>query len=1270
MKTPRSTPGIPFRLGLAALAVASLAVPASAGLFNNNFNSDPSGVVTLVDPAKWVSSGGVGGSGYISLTDAVNSLQSALYVDDLDAGAPVGGFAATFKMRVGGGTGNPADGFSFNWADNLGGGSISEEGTGSGLIVAFDIYDNGGGEAPAIELKVGGLVVASKKLPKDTSTGGILTGDAFVDVRIEYRDGLLDLDWKGQPIHADVPIGLAPISGGRFAIGARTGGENVNQWVDDLRIETFAQTRPAIAASRATAQGFTVQLKDATGAAVDATSVKATFDGAPAAGTATKVGDVTTFVYPGSALLTPGSVHPVVLTYKYGAAGTAGTLSYSVTTPNYTIVPASMALAPGSVDTNKRGFIWRIHGIDSETALATAKSRAVDQLAGLLGNNVADPASVGGADGAASAPSPATAPIEFKVSGVINFSQTEGSTLGAFTPDLLMPGMPSLTGGTDNFAAAALTALEFPVAGTYTMIVNSDDGFATTVAKNPNDLFATTVGIFEGGRGAADTVFDIYVEAAGLYAFRTLWYEGTGDANIEWVAFTPTGSRALVNDTATDPQVLKAYQLPTSAVPAYVQSVTPAPGATALLQAKTVEAVLIDAGTQVATASVKMKLNGSDVAVTATKTGAQTKVVYSGGLKSSTDYTVDLTWSDGAGSRTITWKFNSGMVNTPIFVIEAEDWDYDGGLTNPQKGVSGMDVDVMPYLGGAYDGLSAVEGVDYNNGDAEDGAIYRTETDPDGGNEVSMSLRNNVAGGNGLGGNPPINTSDRLTYTTTVNYAIGWVGGGDWQNYTRTFPNNGTGWWQVFAGLSYGGADAGQLSGSIDQVTAGAGTTDQTLVRLGQFAGPGSGGWGNNNLVPMTTASGAPAVVKLVGKRTIRWNIVSGDADFLIFSPASPPPPTVVSTPQDSTTKTNVVLDWVLGDTDSKVNPASVKVEFDGQDVTAKTVTTKTDTGATVHLDLSGTTYAAGEHPWKLTFSDTSAPPQPVSASGVHVVVPYPDPDKGIFVIEAEDFNYSDDGTTGGKTNPQKGTETLDVDVMPYVGGAYAGLSAVKGVDYNNADGNDSDLYRTELDANGENEVNIGGGSSRYQADRGWFEATANFRIGWVATGEWQNYTRTLPQGSFNVWAAMSYDGRTAGQLNGSLDLVTSDPKKPDQTVTRLGTFVAPGSGGWGRNELVPMKNGAGAIAAVPFGGVQTLRINLGSGDVDYILLVPATAAGTPKFTGIVRNADGSLTITWTGGGTLQAAPAVTGPWQDVTGATSPYTLTPTGGQLYGRLRQ
>jgi hypothetical protein len=49
-----------------------------------------------------------------------------------------------------------------------------------------------------------------------------------------------------------------------------------------------------------------------------------------------------------------------------------------------------------------------------------------------------------------------------------------------------------------------------------------------------------------------------------------------------------------------------------------------------------------------------------------------------------------------------------------------------------------------------------------------------------------------------------------------------------------------------------------------------------------------------------------------------------------------------------------------------------------------------------------------------------------------------------------------------------------------------------------------------------------------------------------------------------------------------------------------------------------------------------------------------------------------NLQISWPAGqtGTLQSAPAVTGPWNDVAGATSPYNVTTTGSAMFYRLRQ
>jgi hypothetical protein len=1216
----------------------------------------------IVDPAKWVSSGGAGGTGYISLTDAVNNqINGTIFIEDFDGGAPVYGFKATFKMRVGDGTANAADGWSFNWATNLGN-NMGEEGSGAGLTVAFDTYQNTGEDAPEVDVKVGGLVVAHKHVNKSD-----LQSNTFADTLIQYVNGLLTVQFNGITFFQNIPIGLPAIPGGRWAFGAHTGGENETHWLDDLNIQTYALTVPMIAAAPANAHGITVALLDAPNAAVDSTSLSATVDAATVQGNATKTADRTVYTYTSPDFYPAGSTHDVVLTYKYGSPATTATSTFTVTVPPYTILPATAVLPSGSIDTTKRGFVWRIQQVQSDTTLANTLQRTEDQLSGLLGSNIADPNIVGVASAAASAPNPASAPIEFKIPGVINLSLAEGDNNGYFTPDLQMPGLAS--GAGDNAAAEILTGLEFPAAGTYTMIVNSDDGFRTAAGRNPREVTNPTLGEFNNGRGAADTVFYFYVPAAGIYGFRTVWFQGNGGANIEWSTVLSDGQRALINDTTTYTTAVKAYQLAGNAVPAFVRSVYPGVNATMINRPKTVEAVLVDGSTQVTASSVTLKLNGTAVTPNTTKTGGETKMVYTviGDLQASTYYTAELGYTDNKGTTHITtWTFTTGPLSSTTFSIEAEDYDFNGGQANPQKGTAGMDVDVMPYYGGAYDSMLGVLNVDYYNNDQLDADVYRHEEVP---NHTDMYTANNVAGGNGKGGNISINSSDRGSYQTTVNYGIGWSGSPDWYNYTRNFPDNKMGgWWKVYALLSYGGEADGQLSGSFGVVSDGVGTDTQTVNIAGTFSASGSGGWGANNLVPMKTASGADAVVKLIGKQTVRFNSGSGDYNALILSAAPPPPPALASVTSDSSKRNEVVIDWTLQDTDTKVNASTVKLSFNGQDYMSKATATKTDTGATIHLDLTGTMFASGELPWVLTFSDTSTPPQNVTATGKYVVNPYPT--DGTFVIEAEDYNYDN-----GKTNPQSGTAGMDINVMPYSGGAYDSLLGIYNVDYSNNDGNDSDAYRHEdipvPDTNPHHVDIAPSNGNRYSNDRGIFTTDNNWRIGWVDTADWCNYTRSFPKNDYNVWAALSYGDTAAGRLRGTLYMVTSDATQPNQTTQVMGTFNAPGSGGWGRNELVPMKDTSGSIVKVTMDGAKTVRFNMDSGDFDYLLFVPATAVvvNKPQFTKI--NLSGAnITIEWTGGGTLISSDTVNGTYSPVSGnPASPATVPNSGKAKFFRVQ-
>ncbi|MEI6389714.1 MAG: right-handed parallel beta-helix repeat-containing protein [Verrucomicrobiota bacterium] len=65
----------------------------------------------------------------------------------------------------------------------------------------------------------------------------------------------------------------------------------------------------------------------------------------------------------------------------------------------------------------------------------------------------------------------------------------------------------------------------------------------------------------------------------------------------------------------------------------------------------------------------------------------------------------------------------------------------------------------------------------------------------------------------------------------------------------------------------------------------------------------------------------------------------------------------------------------------------------------------------------------------------------------------------------------------------------------------------------------------------------------------------------------------------------------------------------------------------------------------------------------------PSLGAFEPLLLKITSNGT-SCTISWVGTAMLQSAPVVTGTWSDMTGVTSPYSLSPVGSQKYFRLKQ
>jgi len=396
---------------------------------------------------------------------------------------------------------------------------------------------------------------------------------------------------------------------------------------------------------------------------VDDKSVVMRFDGQTVAATVTKNGANTTISFKSATLLTRVSKHSVDVSYKAGTTSYNPTWSFYVA--DYGTLTAKDKVTP---DTSKPGFLWRVQQV--ETGQANFNSRAEAQLAGTLkdadGNllpNLADNGQIGPAIGPAALPALPQDPMQFEIPTVINLSQLGGENNGNFPNDEQMPGIPGTLGGDDNIAAEILTYIELP-AGAVRMGVNSDDGFSS-YSGNVKDAFGKVfLGQFDAGRGAADTIFTVVVEEAGVYPFRTVWFEGGGGANVEWFSVKADGTKVLINDTANGG--LKAYRAAITPQAPYVTKLAPTPSKRQLNGTSTDLTMTLVDGTndKIVDSSIALKLDGKDLTsadVTIQRSGANVLVtVPSKGVQIPSDrHVATLSFTAGTKTRTETWEFRN-----------------------------------------------------------------------------------------------------------------------------------------------------------------------------------------------------------------------------------------------------------------------------------------------------------------------------------------------------------------------------------------------------------------------------------------------------------------------------------------------------------------------------------------------------------------------------------------------------------------------------------
>lgn len=385
----------------ATLTVVDIPLPAATASYDFNSPDAPAGTTLFASDATLAgyisATGGVGDSGVLHLTDAAQSQWGGILIEDLAAGAPVYGITAHFKARVGGGDVPPADGFSFNFASDIADPTNSEyeNGVGTGLTVGFDIYDNGGGEAPSVDVRYNGALVSQVKVP----ISFIETGADFADVLIRLEnDGTLDVAYKGVVLFNNLLIpGFSQITGGRVLIGGRTGGLTENMWIDnlditpqttagDLRITTQPVNKYVITGQAVT---FSAAVNDATGVTYQwnkggvpisgANSAEYTFNAA-----AGDTGSTYTLTATRGGLT--ATSNPVTLT----VLNIAPTVSYDFN--NGTDAPAGTLVLRDPADTASAGYISANGGVNDSGAL-----HLTDAVGGQKGGFVVQPL-LGGAE--------------------------------------------------------------------------------------------------------------------------------------------------------------------------------------------------------------------------------------------------------------------------------------------------------------------------------------------------------------------------------------------------------------------------------------------------------------------------------------------------------------------------------------------------------------------------------------------------------------------------------------------------------------------------------------------------------------------------------------------------------------------------------------------------------------------------------------------------------------------------------------------------------
>ena len=419
-----------------------------------------------------------------------------------------------------------------------------------------------------------------------------------------------------------------------------------------------------------TMSGFSIELTDnEEGSTVDVEGISATFDGVQVEVNASKSDGVTSFNHETPELLLAGTEHTVQIVIN-DEEGAKHVIDKVFKVKAYAVVDVGskaseslkgeQGIAAYITQISQGQGVGNLHGNQIVNAEKAFNGWGIDINTEEPFLNEADPDSFEGWS---------YFPV---LVDVVNMNQDAPGNAGNFNSnngyeDQEIPNIPGWGDSTDGIAGEFTALLELKK-GAYKLGVNSDDGFKATIGANFTDMLAQQIGSFNGGRGAADTTFTIYVPEDGLYPYRVLWFEGGGGANVELFSFVD-GEKVLINDPDVEGSI-KAYSLKgitfdessterADTGRAAVISMSPANG-DKLVKASSISLMIKNgSATTVDQTSASISLNGEKVDANVSKDGDNVIISYSpeGGLPVGA-HTVDVSFSESNGiERNATWSF-------------------------------------------------------------------------------------------------------------------------------------------------------------------------------------------------------------------------------------------------------------------------------------------------------------------------------------------------------------------------------------------------------------------------------------------------------------------------------------------------------------------------------------------------------------------------------------------------------------------------------------